>query len=94
MPWFRRPGARIAALSAALTWNGGVLMKVMTCRELGGPCDQELSAPSWNEMVKTMTKHVMEKHPDTAKAMERMHNEDPKKWGRETKPKWDAKPEI
>ena len=45
-------------------------------------------------MVKIMTKHVMEKHPATAKAMEKMHNEDPKKWGREMKPKWDAKPEI
>lgn len=76
------------------TGNGVFLMKVMTCRELGGPCDQELSAPTWDEMVKTMTKHVMERHPDTAKAMEKMHNEDPKKWGRETKPKWDAKPDI
>jgi hypothetical protein len=28
------------------------------------------------------------------RAMEKMHNEDPKKWGRETKPKWDAKPET
>ncbi len=27
---------------------------------------------------------------DTAKAMEKMHNEDTKKWGRETKPKWEA----
>jgi hypothetical protein len=44
-------------------------------------------------MVQVMTKHVMEKHPDTAKAMEKMHNEDPKKWGGETKPKWDATPE-
>lgn len=33
------------------------------------------------KMVKTMTKHVMDKHPDTAKAMEKMHNEDPEKWG-------------
>jgi predicted small metal-binding protein len=69
-------------------------MKVMTCRELGGPCDQQLSASSWDEMVQAMTKHVMEKHPDTAKDMEKMHNEDPKKWGREMKPKWDAKPEV
>jgi len=55
--------------------------------------DQRLSAQTWDEMVKAMTRHVLEKHPDTAKAMERMHNEDPAKWGRETKPKWDAKPE-
>ena len=68
-------------------------MKTMTCRELGGACDQTLSASTWDEMVKKMTQHVMENHPDTAKAMEKMHNEDPQRWGRETRPKWDAKPE-
>lgn len=66
-------------------------MKTMTCRELGGPCDQKLSASTWDEMVKTMTSHVLKSHPGTAKDMERMHNEDPKAWGREMKPKWEAK---
>jgi predicted small metal-binding protein len=69
-------------------------MKTMTCRELGGVCDQKLSAETWDEMVKTMTRHVMENHPDTARAMEKMHNDDPKKWGREMKLKWDAASEI
>ena len=69
-------------------------MKTMTCRSLGGPCEYKLSAGSWEEMVRAMTAHVMEKHPDTAKAMEKMHAEDPKKWGRETKPKWEATPDI
>lgn len=69
-------------------------MKTMTCRSLGGPCEQKLSAPSRNEMVQTMTKYVIEKHPDTAKAMEKMHNEDPKKWASEMKPKWDATPQT
>jgi predicted small metal-binding protein len=69
-------------------------MKSMTCRELGGPCDQKLSATTWGEMVKKMTSHVMEKHPDTAKAMEKTHTQDPNKWGQEMKPKWDAKPET
>ncbi len=68
-------------------------MKQMTCKELGGKCDTKLSANSWDEMVKTMTKHVMDKHPDVAKQMEQMHNQDPQKWGKETKPKWDATPE-
>ena len=45
-------------------------------------------------MVKRMTKHVLESHPDVAKRMEHMHNEDPKKWGKEMKPKWNALPEI
>jgi hypothetical protein len=35
-----------------------------------------------------------DKHPDVAKQMEKMHNEDPKKWGKEMKPKWDAAPET
>ena len=34
------------------------------------------------------------KHPDVAKKMERMHNEDPKRWGREHRPKWEAAPEM
>jgi len=69
-------------------------MKTMTCRELGGPCDQLLTASTWNDMVQAMTQHVLAQHPDTAKAMERMHNEDPRKWGREMRPKWDARAET
>jgi predicted small metal-binding protein len=68
-------------------------MKTMTCKDLGGTCDQNLSAESWNEMVGLMVKHVTENHPDLAKQMEKMHNEDPRKWGRETKPKWESAPE-
>ena len=68
-------------------------MKTMTCKELGGTCEQKLSANSWDERVQRITKHVMERHPDVAKEMEKMHNEDPKKWGREMKPKFDNAPE-
>lgn len=69
-------------------------MKTMSCKDLSGTCDEKLSASTWDEMVQTMTKHVMDKHPDVAKKMEAMHNEDPKKWSSETKPKWDAAPEV
>lgn len=54
-------------------------MKTMKCKELGGKCDQKLSAATWNQMVLAMSHHVMEKHPDVAKDMETMHNEDPMK---------------
>jgi predicted small metal-binding protein len=74
--------------------NKQAFMKTLICRDLGGECDKKLSARSWSEMVSTMTKHVMEKHPDTAKKMEKMHNESPEKWGKEMKPKWDAAPEV
>lgn len=69
-------------------------MKTLTCRQLGGTCDQQISAETWDEMVKKMTHHVMENHPDVARSMERMHNEDPQRWGREMKPKWDAAKET
>jgi hypothetical protein len=45
-------------------------------------------------MVQAMTQHVLENHPDTAQTMKEMHEADPKRWGREMKPKWDAKPET
>lgn len=67
-------------------------MKTMLCKNLGGPCDHKLSAESWNEVVEKMVKHVIKNHPDTAKEMEKMHNEDPLKWGKEMKPKWEATP--
>ena len=69
-------------------------MKTMTCRQLGGTCDQKLSAETWDEMVQTMTKHVMENHPDVAEKMKAMHEQDPKKWGKEMKPKWEAAKEV
>src|SRR5450755_1158774 len=69
-------------------------MKSMTCRQLGGDCDQKLSAATWNDMVNAMTKHVIENHPEVAKKMEKMHNQDPKKRGREMRPKWEAAPEV
>jgi predicted small metal-binding protein len=53
--------------------KGDTPMKTMTCRELGGACDQKLSAETWGEMVEKMTEHVMDEHPDVAKKMEKMH---------------------
>lgn len=70
------------------------MKKTMTCKQLGGTCEQKLTASSWDEMVETMTRHVMSEHPDVAKKMEKMHNEDPKKWGREMRPKWEKAPEA
>jgi hypothetical protein len=40
--------------------------------------------------LNAMTRHVMEKHPDVANDMVKMHNEDPQKWGGEMKPKFYA----
>ena len=69
-------------------------MKTMTCNELGGVCNHRLSADTWERMVQAMTKHVIEKHPELAKEMEKMHNRDPRKWVSEMKPRWDTAPET
>ena len=69
-------------------------MRTLTCKQLGGTCDEEISAETWNEMVKKMTNHVMQEHPGVARKMEQMHNEDPERWGREMKPKWEAAKET
>ena len=65
-------------------------MRTMTCKQLGGKCDHKLSSETWDEMVKAMTEHVMAKHPDVVEEMGKMHEKDPKEWGKEMKPKWDA----
>ena len=35
-------------------------MKKLTCRDLGGPCDMELTGDSFQEMGKKSYEHVME----------------------------------
>jgi hypothetical protein len=69
-------------------------MKTMTCKELGGKCDQKLSAESWDEMVKVMTKHVMDQAPGCSQGNGKDAKQDPQKWGKEMKPKWNATPEL
>jgi hypothetical protein len=87
------PQPRTTSLLVLITKKQERTLKTLTCKELGGSCDQRISATTWDEMVKAMTHHVMENHPDVAKQMEKMHNQDPKQWGREMKPKFDAAPE-
>ena len=69
-------------------------MKTLSCKELGGKCDEKITAETWDEAVKKMTAHVMERHPDVAEEMKKMHERDPEEWSRKVKPKWDATPET
>ena len=68
---------------------------LMTCRELGGTCNAKLRGLNLGQRdgANVMTKHVMNRHPDVARKMVAMYEADPKQWGREMKPKWDATPE-
>ncbi len=65
-------------------------MKKLTCRELGGECDEVLEAETWDDMVDEMTNHVIENHPETEKKMEKMYEEDPTKWSEEYKKVWET----
>ncbi|AXC12717.1 hypothetical protein ACPOL_3430 [Acidisarcina polymorpha] len=69
-------------------------MKTTNCKDLGGVCDHELTASSWDEIVKLMYKHVMENHPELANEMEAQHEKDPHAWGNEMKPNWDKAKEV
>jgi predicted small metal-binding protein len=69
-------------------------VKTLTCEALGGACDQKLSADTWDEMVKVMATHVMERHPAVTQQMKAMHERDPQEWARMAKPKWDAAPDA
>jgi hypothetical protein len=62
--------------------------------ELSGKPNHKISAETWDEAVKKMTAHVIKHHPDVAEDMKKMHEEDPQKWGRKMKPKWESAPET
>lgn len=51
-------------------------MKTMTCKQLGGACDQEFQAETFEEMAELSKNHGMEmfqkKDPDHMEAMQKM----------------------
>jgi len=56
-------------------------MKTMTCRQLGGACDQEFHAETFEEMAEMSKKHGMEMFEkgdeDHIKVMQEMKDQDP-----------------
>ncbi len=77
-------------------------MKTMTCRQLGGACDKEFSAETFEEMAELSKNHGMEmfSQGDAAhlKAMEEMKNlmNDPaamKEWMESRQKEFDALPD-
>lgn len=77
-------------------------MKTMTCRQLGGACDKEFKAETFEEMAELSKAHGMEmfqeKDPDHMKAMEEMSRlmENPQamnQWFEERKREFESLPE-
>jgi hypothetical protein len=77
-------------------------MKTMTCNQLGGACDKEFHANSFEEMAELSKKHGMEMFQKNdeghLKAMSEMKQlmktpEDMKKWYENKRKEFDALPE-
>ena len=77
-------------------------MKTMTCKQLGGPCDQEFHAETFDEMVKMSQQHGIEMaekgDEEHIKVMEKMREgmNDPeamKEWVERVQKEFNALPE-
>jgi predicted small metal-binding protein len=77
-------------------------MKLMTCRQLGGACDLEFRANTFEEMAELSKKHGMEMHRDQdaahLEAMEAMRSlmekpEDMENWFESRRQAFEALPE-
>jgi hypothetical protein len=76
-------------------------MKLLTCRDLGGPCDAELVAETFEEMGNMGRQHVVEliqagdeDHKIAADRMTEATPEEQKAMMAELKSKFDAAPDV
>lgn len=77
-------------------------MKTMTCKQLGGACDKEFHAKTFEEIAEMSKKHGMEmykngdqKHIKAMKEMKKLMNASKamKKWFENKRKEFDALPE-
>jgi len=76
-------------------------MKKLTCRDLGGPCDKEITGNSFKEVGKKSYDHVMEQinsgdeaHRAAAAKMKNATPEQQKTWMAEFERKYNEAPEV
>lgn len=70
-------------------------MKTMTCKELGGPCDEAMHAATADEMATVAMAHLEAAHPEMAATIKEMPKDDPKmqEWNTKFQADFAAKPE-
>ncbi|HEY0980288.1 MAG TPA: hypothetical protein VGE18_02675 [Candidatus Paceibacterota bacterium] len=70
-------------------------MKKMTCRQMGGMCDEVIVAHTPDEMMEKGMDHLKVAHPDMAKSVEAMPATDPLmvEWFETFQEEWDKTPE-
>ena len=71
-------------------------MKMLTCAQLGGPCDAEIMGSTTDEMMANGMKHLEEAHPDMAANVKAMPKDDPMmiSWNEKFMADWEAAPEV
>ncbi len=71
-------------------------MKTMTCAQMGGPCEAEITASSSDEMMSKGMEHLESTHPEMAADVKAMPKDDPKMvaWGEKFAQDWAAAPET
>ena len=68
-------------------------MKTITCAQMGGPCDAQMTAGSEKEMMDMGWKHVEEVHPEILAGIKAMPKEDMDAWNAKFHVTWEAAPE-
>jgi predicted small metal-binding protein len=70
-------------------------MKTLTCKEMGGPCDAQISANSSDEMMANGMKHMEEAHEAMAADIKAMPHDDPKmiEWSKTFMEMWNKTPD-
>ncbi len=70
-------------------------MKTMTCKQMGGMCDEAMTAGTQEEMMNAGMAHLEVAHPEMAAGIKAMPKDDPKmvEWGTKFATDWASTPE-
>lgn len=71
------------------------MSKTLTCRELGGVCDETFSGDSFMEVMQKGAAHMMfdEAHKESIMGMEQRTGENQQQWMDRMQKEFDAKPD-
>ncbi len=70
-------------------------MKTITCRQMGGMCDEPISGNTPEELIGVGMEHLKVAHPDMAKNVESMPSDHPAmvKWNEDFQKTWADTPD-
>ncbi len=70
-------------------------MKTLTCAQMGGMCDEKISASTVDEMLANGMRHLEEAHPEMAETVKATPADDPMmvEWREKFDAAWAAAPE-